>query len=117
MTLGAALLILALIDDAPKNGFLSRVFITFGRVPLFYFILQMFVAHAFGIVLNYLAGKDINYFFLNFPTSVTAAPPNAGFSLWVVYGAWLGGLALLYPLCRWYGKIKQHNRRFPFNYL
>jgi uncharacterized membrane protein len=117
MTLGVSLLILAWADDAQKTGFLSRMFITFGRVPLFYFILQMFVAHGFGILLNYLAGKEIGYFFLNFPESATAAPPNAGFPLWVVYAAWLGGLALLYPLCLWYGQIKQHRRGFPFSYL
>jgi uncharacterized membrane protein len=117
MTLGVALLILAWADDAPKTGFLSRTFITFGRVPLFYFILQMFVAHGFGVLLNYLAGKGVGYFFLNFPASATAAPPDAGFPLWVVYAAWLGGLVLLYPLCRWYEKIKQHRRGFPFSYL
>jgi uncharacterized membrane protein len=117
MTLGPALLILAWTDNAPKRGFLSRIFITFGRVPLFYFILQMFVAHGFGVLLNYLAGKSVGYFFLNFPASATDAPPDAGFALWVVYAAWLGGVALLYPLCLWYGKVKQHRRGFPFSYL
>jgi uncharacterized membrane protein len=117
MTLGPALLILARTDGAPKRGLLSRILITFGRVPLFYFVLQMFVAHGFGVVLNYLAGKSVGYFFLNFPASVTAAPPDAGFRLWVVYAAWLGGVALLYPLCLWYGKVKQHGRGFPFSYL
>jgi uncharacterized membrane protein len=117
MTLGPALLILAWTDGAPKRGFLSRIFITFGRVPLFYFILQMFVAHGFGVLLNYLAGKSVGYFFLNFPASATDVPPDAGFALWVVYAAWLGGVALLYPLCLWYGKVKQHRRGFPFSYL
>jgi uncharacterized membrane protein len=117
MTLAPALLILALTDGAPKRGFLGRILITFGRVPLFYFVLQMFVAHGFGVVLNYLAGKSVGYFFLNFPASVTDAPPNAGFALWVVYAAWLVGVVLLYPLCLWYGKVKQHRRGFPFSYL
>ncbi len=117
MTLGVAALLLAWAEGAPKTGFLRRTFITFGRVPLFYFILQMFVAHGFGVLLNYLAGKGVGYFFLNFPASATAAPPDAGFPLWMVYAAWLGGLALLYPLCLWYGQIKQHRRGFPFSYL
>ena len=120
MTLGPALLILAWTDqinDTPKKDFLSQIFITFGRVPLFYFVLQMFVAHGFGALLNYLAGKSIGYFFLNFPASATDAPPDAGFDLWVVYAAWLGGLVLLYPLCRWYGEVKRSRRGFPFSYL
>ena len=120
MTLGPAMMILAWADkinDSNENGFLSRVFITFGRVPLFYFILQMFVAHIFGILLSLLAGKNIGFYFLNFPNSSTDAPPGAGFPLWTVYAAWLAGLILLYPLCRWYGKIKQGRRGFPFSYL
>jgi uncharacterized membrane protein len=117
MTLGPALLILAWADGATGSGRLSRVLITFGRVPLFYFVLQMFVAHGFGVLLNYLAGKGVGYFFLNFPASATEAPPGAGFALWVVYAAWLAGVVLLYPLCLWYGKVKQHRRGFPFSYL
>ncbi len=117
MTLGTALLVLAFAGDMKRDRFLNRIIITFGRVPLFYFILQMFVAHSFGVLLNYSAGKSIGYFFLNFPASATAAPPDAGFDLWVVYAAWLAGLLLLYPLCLWYGKVKQHRRGFPFSYL
>jgi uncharacterized membrane protein len=117
MTLGPALLILALTDGVRNNNFLSRIFITFGRVPLFYFILQMFVAHGFGVLLSFLAVKSVAYQFLNFPDSSTAAPPDAGFPLWTVYAAWLAGLIILYPLCRWYGKVKQNRRGFPFSYL
>ncbi len=120
MTLGPALLILAWaekINGASENNYLSRVFITFGRVPLFYFILQMFVAHIFGILLSLLAGKSVSFYFLNFPASSTDAPPDAGFPLWTVYAAWLAGLIILYPLCLWYGKIKQGKRGFPFSYL
>lgn len=117
MTLGPALVILAWAEKIRDGNIFSRIFVTFGRVPLVYFILQMFVAHGFGVVLSHLAGKNIDYLFFNFPASTTDAPPGAGFSLWTVYAAWLGGLVLLYPLCLWYGKIKQRNRGFPFSYL
>jgi len=117
MTIGPALLILAWTDDVRKDNFLSRIFITFGRVPLFYFILQMFVAHGVGVLLGFIMGKSIGHLFLNFPDSSTNVPPDAGFPLWVVYAAWLGGLVLLYPLCMWYGRLKQRRRGFPFSYL
>jgi len=120
MTLGPAMLILAWADrinDERDKGILSRIFITFGRVPLFYFILQMFVAHGFGVLLSVLTGKSVGYLFLNFPASSIDAPPGAGFDLWVVYAAWFAGLLLLYPLCLWYGKIKLRRRGFPFSYL
>jgi uncharacterized membrane protein len=117
MTLGSALLILAFVDGVKRDWFLNRIIITFGRVPLFYFILQMFAAHGFGVLLAFSVGKSIDYFFLNFPDSATAAPPDAGFDLWVVYAMWLVGLLVLYPLCLWYDKIKQRRRGFPFSYL
>ncbi|MDQ1524213.1 MAG: hypothetical protein QOE47_2137 [Pyrinomonadaceae bacterium] len=117
MTLGPALLILAWADGLRRDTFWSRILITFGRVPLFYFLLQMFVAHGFGVLLGWMAGKSVGHLFMNFPASNTNVPPDAGFPLWVVYAAWLGGLALLYPLCLWYGKLKQGRRGFPFSYL
>jgi len=117
MTLGPALLILAWADRLRGENALSRMLITFGRVPLFYFLLQMFLAHGLGVLLSYLAGKSTGYLFLNFPASSTEAPPDAGFALWVVYAAWLGGLVILYPLCRWYGRVKQRHQGFPLSYL
>jgi uncharacterized membrane protein len=117
MTLGPALLILAWAEGGEKNHGLSRVLITFGRVPLFYFILQMVVAHGFGVLLGRLAGKSVGYLFLNFPASSSNAPPDAGFSLGVVYGAWVAGLMLLYPLSLWYSRVKERHRGVPFSYL
>jgi uncharacterized membrane protein len=117
MTLGPALLILAWAEGVRKEAALSRMLTTFGRVPLFYFILQMFLAHGLGVVLGYLSGKSVGYLFLNFPASTTEAPPGAGFALWVVYVAWAAGLVMLYPLCRWYGAIRQRHRSKLFSYL
>jgi uncharacterized membrane protein len=117
MTLGPAVLVLAWTDGIQKNDVLSRILITFGRVPLFYFLLQMIVAHGLGVLLGYLAGKSVGYLFLNFPASSNNAPPDAGFSLGVVYATWVGGLLILYPLSLWYGKVKQRHGGFPFSYL
>jgi len=117
MTLGPALLVLAWTDRTPNTAVLGRVLITFGRVPLFYFLLQMILAHGLAVLLGYLAGKSVGYLFLNFPASSSNAPPDAGFSLGVVYAAWLGGLLVLYPLSLWYGKVKQRQGGFPFSYL
>jgi uncharacterized membrane protein len=117
MTIGPALLILAWAEGLREDNFWSRILITFGRVPLFYFLLQMFLAHGFGVLLGLTAGKSTGHLFMNFPASNIGVPPDAGFPLWVVYAAWLGGLLLLYPLCLWYGKLKQRRRGFPFSYL
>ncbi len=46
MTLGPALVLLAVADRPP--GPLGKFLITFGRVPLFYYVLHLFVIHTHG---------------------------------------------------------------------
>jgi uncharacterized membrane protein len=118
MTIGPALMLLAAADGVKKDGnFLNKMLVTFGRVPFFYFILQMFISHGAGVLLSYLAGKSTAYLFFNFPASATDAPPGAGFPMWVVYAAWIVSIAILYPICRWYGKLKEGRHGFPYSYL
>jgi uncharacterized membrane protein len=117
MTIGPGMLILAATDGISGKPIWQRIATTFGRVPMFYYLLQMFVAHGFGVVLSYLAGKDIGYFFLSFPDNAAQAPPGHGFPLWVAYCAWVAGLILLYPLCLYYGEFKRRNRHWVFSYL
>ena len=85
MTLGPSILVLATADGVRASSIFERIAITYGRVPLFYFILQMFYAHGAGVLLGWLAGKNVDYLFLNFPLFATQAPPDNGFPLWVVY--------------------------------
>ncbi len=116
MTLGPSLLALAATDRARAGGLVSRVVITFGSVPLFYFILQMFYAHSAGVVIGRLEGKDIGYLFGNL--EAWANPPAGhGSSLGVVYLVWIAGLVALYPLCAWYGNYKRQKRHWLLSYL
>jgi uncharacterized membrane protein len=52
MTLGPGLLLLAAFEDA--HGRLAHVFITFGRVPFFYYVVHIFLIHALAVVLAWL---------------------------------------------------------------
>jgi uncharacterized membrane protein len=117
MTIGPSMLVLAAADGLRADAWWKKIPVTFGRVPLFYFILQMFYAHGAGALLGYLAGKNINHFFENFPQLSSDAPPDVGFPLWVVYVVWLGGLIVLYPICAWYARVKRGRHGFPFSYL
>lgn len=116
LTLGVSILILAVADKVRNDHLLTKIVITFGRVPLFYFILQMFYSHALAVLLNYFVGNDTAFLFANFPDSAKA-PPDSGFGLWTVYAGWLIGLIILYPICGWYAKIKKGRSGFPFSYL
>jgi uncharacterized membrane protein len=112
MTLGPAMILLAWLERI-KQGPLSKALITFGRVPLFFYLLQFYVAHGLAIIVGSLAGQPITYQY----KPNTKAPDGVGFDLWVVYLFWIVGLILLYPLCRWFAGIKDRHRKQWLRYL
>jgi uncharacterized membrane protein len=116
MTLGPALIVLALTDGIGGEPIWQKIAIVFGRVPLFFYILQWISAHLFGIGLSLLAGKDIGHFFQTLGPQMRL-PPDNGFSLPVVYFAWIAGLVIVYPLCYWYGNYKRKNKHWLLSYL
>lgn len=109
MTLGPSIIVLGLTDGISGRAIWQKIAITYGRVPMFYYILQWFAAHGAGVLLAIAAGKEYHYLMEN-PIANVQLPPGAGFSLITTYLAWLTGLAILYPLCWWYGEYKRRNR-------
>lgn len=110
MTLGPAMLALWWFERPVRNA-IGRALVTFGRVPLFFYVLQWYTAHLIGIGLHLAAGKPIG-------GSPGGAPlPNFGFGLGVTYLAWIGGTLLLYPLCRWFAAVKARRRDWWLSYL
>src|SRR6267154_746748 len=49
MTLGPALIVLACLDGVTAERGLGRILLVFGRVPLFYYVLHIFLIHAMAI--------------------------------------------------------------------
>ena len=125
MTLGPAMLLLAWIEanDAALrersrsvlNG-ISKFFITFGRVPLFFYLLQWLTAHLIAVVLHWAAGKQVGWMFSS-QVMLGGPPPGMGFSLAVVYACWIIGIILLYPLCKWFAGVKARRRNWWLSYL
>jgi len=116
MTLGTAILVLPWFERVEK-GWLSRIFITFGRVPLLFYMGQWVTVHVLAILAGYLAGQPIGWLFNGFLDLPRPNPGNLGFSLWVVYLCWLLGLLLLYPLCRWFADVKRRRQDWWLSYL
>jgi len=115
MTLGPALIFLALFDRVRPTG-LARAMITFGRVPMFFYLLQWPVAHGAAILASVVAGKPYAHLFGS-PLGSAPPGPDAGFNLGVVYLVWIGGTLLLYPVCRWYANLKARRRDWWLSYL
>jgi uncharacterized membrane protein len=116
LTLGVAILALPWFERIEK-GRLSLIFITFGRVPLFFYIGQWIVVHVLATSAAYLAGQPIGWLFATILNRPSPNPGNLGFSLWVVYVFWFLGLLLLYPLCRWFAELKRRRRDWWLSYL
>jgi len=90
--------------------------VTFGRVPLFFYLLQWFVAHGISLLLHLVFGKPVSWLFGS-PLNFGPAPQGIGFNLGVVYLSWIAGVLLLYPLCKWYAGVKQRRRDWWLSYL
>jgi uncharacterized membrane protein len=117
MTLGPSIAALAWFERL-RRGKLSNVFVTYGRVPLFFYLLQWPTAHLISVLLHWLAGKPVKWLFTS-PLDLFSNPPpqGIGFSLAVVYAAWLTGVILLYPLCKWFAGVKARRKDWWLSYL
>jgi len=94
------------------RGRIARAILVFGSVPLFAYILHLYLAHTLAILMRLAAGQSIAMEFDQMRIAVLHPElfEGTGFSLPVVYGAWLTVLLLLYPACRWYSRLRQRHR-------
>jgi len=68
------------------------------------------------VVVHAAAGKPWRWMFGSL-IGVEPPPPGVGFSLAAVYGCWLVGVILLYPLCKWFAGVKARRRDWWLSYL
>jgi len=114
MTLGPALLLLPAVENL--QGFFARFFAVIGRVPLFYYVLHLYLAHGLAVIMFLLTGGYWHQINHN-QNPFSGMPPTAGYSLPWVYVAWVVVVLLLYPLCIRYGKMKQKSSWWGWSYL
>lgn len=100
MTLGPAITALALFERV--SGPTARFLIVFGRVPLFFYILHLYLIHALAVAAGSMSGYDTEGY---------------GFSLPIVYSIWIAVVFMLYPICRWYMGVKASRRYVALSYL
>jgi uncharacterized membrane protein len=108
VTLGPALLFLAVAEKF--SGKLADMVTALGRVPMFYYIIHIYVIHVAALFAAQATGFTISD--MVFTTWVTDSPnlKGYGFSLGVVYLLWILLVAGLFPLCLWYDKYKRTHR-------
>ncbi len=116
MTLGPALVLLWAFDGRTPR--VLRPALTFGRVPLFYYLLHVPLIHLLAILACYARYGQVHWMFEastdNYPI---ATPPGWGYSLPIIYAIWALVIAALYPLCRWFAGVKQRRNDPWLSYL
>ena len=113
MTLGPPIALLPLLDNV--QGLPARVLLTFGRVPLFYYLIHIPLIHALAVVASYATHHEVTWLFGGFP--ITQKPDGYGFSLPVIYLVWIGIMVLLYPICLKFSHFKERHRDSWLRYL
>lgn len=111
MTLGPALLALLALESA--RGRVAGWLGTIGRVPLFFYVVHIYVVHALAVILGVASGfraSEMTRLFLDFPARYGVSLP-AVLALWglVVIG--------LYPACRWYEGRKRRGKGWWWGYI
>ncbi|BAU66126.1 hypothetical protein STA3757_35280 [Stanieria sp. NIES-3757] len=89
--------------------------IILGRVPLFFYILHLWLIHFSAIL---LALPNYGFKAVTLPYLLSSAmPDDYGYDLHHVYVLWLVMVAILYPICNWFTNYKSKHKYWWLNYL
>jgi uncharacterized membrane protein len=109
ITLGPAIVFLAVSENFA--GAISQRIKILGRVPMFYYLLHLYLIHFLAVIAALISGYEASD--MVFTSWVTDSPNLAGygFNLWIVYAVWIGVVVMLYPLCKWYDQYRMAHQR------
>jgi uncharacterized membrane protein len=106
MTLGPAIACLPLVEQA--RGWLARILATFGRVPMFYYLLHILAIHIAALVVNLVRVGSIHpEWYAAAPFTFVPAPQR--WTLPLLYLVWAVVVTFLYFPCRWFAGLKDRN--------
>jgi uncharacterized membrane protein len=122
MTLCAALVGLAVADRRPGGrpggriaGMISEaiagVLEVFGRVPLFFYVVHIPLIHGIAVVYSYAVFGAATWLVrgpvIFWDVALPGSPPSYGLSIAAIWAVWLGFVAAMYPVCRWYARRRR----------
>lgn len=102
------IMFLVLFMSEKINNRFTGILSVYGRVPLFYFVIHLFIIHSLMFVMLHLQGFGSNE--LQFGAFNNGRPKTGGgVNLSLIYVIWLCVVVVLYPFCKWYGRYKSEN--------
>jgi len=113
MTLGPTFIALAFAERA--RGAFTRWLSAYGRVPLFFYVVHIFVAHALAVLLAFAQSGEWRS--IPIITAPESLPEWYGVGLPGVYFAWVTVVLLLYYPCRWFARLKETRTDWWLRYL
>ena len=114
MTLGPPIALLPLAERA--RGALAGLFTTFGRVPMFYYLLHIPVIHLLALLVwKIRAGQVHPEWFASAP--YVSVPPEQHWSLALLYLVFVVSILALYFPCRWFAGVKKRSNNPLLRYL
>lgn len=111
MTLGPSIILLAVFERI--RGKVSNFLIVFGRVPMFFYIVHLYLIHAVAMIIGLFQGyaaSDMMYDFEKLPS-------NYGVGLVGTYIWWILLIVLSYFLCRSYIRFKKGKTHPFYSYI
>ncbi|MBC7903240.1 MAG: DUF1624 domain-containing protein [Gemmatimonadaceae bacterium] len=113
--LGPALIFLAM---AEKPAGLAKPIIHIGRVPMFFYLMHLYLIHTTAMIAAELSGFKWSDMILSQWSWLEPQLKGYGFSLGFTYLAWAVFILLLYFPCKWYDKYKtSHKEKWWLSYL
>jgi len=108
MTLGPALIVLGLLDKAKAERGLGRILQVFGRVPLFYYVLHLYLIHVLAIVVSLAFHQPVLHG--SVIADFAAKPAGYGHGLPFIYAMWILAVSILYAPCLWFMRLRSRHR-------
>jgi uncharacterized membrane protein len=114
MTLGPAIALLPVAQKA--HGRAAGILATFGRVPMFYYLLHILAIHVAALLVTvFREGRIHPEWYATAP--YTFLPPDHRWTLPLLYLVWAIVVAYLYFACRWYAALKSRHPASVLKYL
>ena len=114
MTLGPSFLLLAWLDKSYVPSGLGPL-LTFGRVPMFFYVLHLYLIHLLAVLVAALHHEPVGW--LLHGGFFGDMPDNYGYNLPFVYLMWITAVGVLYFPCRWFAALKQRRKDWWLSYL
>jgi uncharacterized membrane protein len=110
MTLGPSLIVLGLLDGTTARRGFSRVLVVFGRVPLFYYVLHLYLLNILARVISLAFHQPIWHGTVI--ADFAQRPLGYGHGLPFIYAVWVVAVSILYLPCVWFMNLRSRHREW-----